>query len=57
MLLSGVVTVPPRAIVDPLTVIPEFTREVFGMFDKVLTEPEITQESKVLFVRVCDAFK
>ena len=57
MLLSGVVTVPPRAIVDPLTVIPEFTRAVFGMFDKVLTEPEITQESKVLFVRVCDAFK
>ena len=57
MLLSGVVTVPPRAIVDPLTVIPEFTRAVFGMFDQVLLDPDKTQESKVLFVRVCDAFK
>ena len=42
MLLSGVVTVPPRAIVDPLTVIPEFTRAVFGMFDIVLLDPDKT---------------
>ena len=50
MLLSGVVTVPPRAIVDPLTVIPEFIRAVFGILLRVLVDPDSTHEVKVLFV-------
>ena len=48
----GVVTTPPRAIVAPLIVIPEFTRAVFGKLATVLSLPLMTQCSKVLFVTV-----
>jgi hypothetical protein len=51
--LSGVVTVPPRAIVVPLTVIPELTKALLGILVKVLREPEIIEDSMVLFVIVC----
>ena len=52
MLLSGVTTVPPRGIVILLTVIPELTKELFGMSLKVLRAAEITQDSNVLLVSV-----
>ena len=57
MLLSGVITVPPREIVDPLIVIPEFTRELFGRFVTVLRDPESEQVSNVLLVNVCVCVK
>ena len=50
MVLSfGVVTDPPRAIAAPFTCIVEFERAAFGMLERVLADPEITHEVKVLF--------
>jgi hypothetical protein len=43
VLLSGVVTEPPRGIETPFTLIPELTRAVFGIFEKILALPEIVQ--------------
>ena len=53
VLLSGVVTDPPKATVVPLTVIPELTRALFGILVRVLLLAEIVQLSKVLLVSVC----
>jgi len=44
VLLSGVVTVPPRGIVIPLIVIPELMRALFGILLKVLLVPEILHD-------------
>ena len=53
MVLSfGVTTLPPRAIAEPLTVIVEFERALFGMLLSVLDDPEIIHEVNVLLVNV-----
>ena len=52
VLLSGVITDPPKAIVVPLIVIPEFVSALLGIFVRVFNDPEIEHVSKVLFVTV-----
>lgn len=52
VLLSGVLTLPPSGIDTPLTVIALLSRALFGMFVRVLVEPEILQVLNVLFVIV-----
>ena len=52
MLLSGVVTLPPRGTLTPLILIPEFVRAVFGKLVIVLRLPVMVQFSNVLFVTV-----
>ena len=52
VLLSGVVTLPPRETLTPLILIPEFVRAVFGKLVIVLRLPVIVQFSNVLFVTV-----
>ena len=52
VLSFGVITLPPRAIAEPLIVIVEFDKALFGMLVNVLTDPEIILFSKVLFVSV-----
>ena len=55
MLLSGVVTDPPREIGTPLIVIAEFTKAVIGMLVKVFVDPDSVQAVRVLFYNVCVA--
>ena len=52
VLLSGVVTLPPRGTLTPLILIPEFSNAVFGKLERELRVPDIVQFSKVLFVSV-----
>ena len=56
VLSFGVTTVPPRAIAAPFTEIVEFERAEFGILVRVLADPEIIHEVKVLLVSVwfCD---
>ena len=49
VLSFGVRTVPPRAIAAPFIEIVEFERAAFGILLRVLADPEITHEVKVLF--------
>ena len=51
--MLGTVTEPPRATVVPLTVIVSLTRAAFGIEEKMFSEPDIVQFSKVLFETVC----
>lgn len=50
MLLSGVVTDPPREIGTPLIVMVEFTKAVIGMLVKVFADPDSVQAFRVLFL-------
>ena len=52
VLLSGVVTAPPKETEEPLILIPAFTKAVLGMLDKKFVLPEIVHVSKVLLVTV-----
>ena len=52
VLSFGVVIVQPRETVEPLIVIPELTRALFGRFEKVFSDPSKIEPSRVLFVIV-----
>ena len=52
VLLSGVVTDPPRAIAVPLTVIELLTNAPLGIFVNVFVVPDKNDDSIVLFVKV-----
>ena len=55
MLLSGVVTLPPRATEEPLIEIDELINELLGIFEKKFVLPDSVQDSNVLFVIVWEA--